>query len=589
MEIKNKMGARTLARVLAVVMAFCLIFSMAITANAATVNQAVTNAKNGVVQIQVWFSDTESATEHYLHSGTGFLINDNTVVTCQHVATGFPDEWYVEWAQATNKALGGNRTAAQVKENLELRVSVLRDVYVKATVKKASTEMDYAILSLNETIHNRTPLVVRDSDTLNQTEEVFALGFPADIASLEDSNHYDAADVTITSGHVNKVGNMSFKTTDGGIYNSVSCVESSALITGGNSGGPLVDANGYVVGINAAGNDTRNIAISSKQLMDVLDALGIEYQKNGATAPAPTPTPDGEVDTSELSSLISKAEGKDAANYTEESYSDLEDALSAAEAAMSATTQEEVDAAAADLDAAIEGLEKAEETGSSAFDNYVTIGIIVAIAVVVIVVVIILIVVLGKKNNKPQVAPAPPAQPPVQNRPPVQPPVQNRPPVQPPVQPRPAQPPVQPRPAQPPVQPRPAQPSAASAETTVLNQGAGETTVLGQGAGETTVLSQAVNGGTLTRASNNERIPIASANFTVGRERNSVDFCVSGNTNISRVHARFVVRDGATYIVDNKAANGTFVNGVKARSGQEIKLNDGDTVLLADEKFTYNK
>lgn len=562
MKIKETMRNRLLGRVLAMVMVLCLVFSMAITANAATVNQAVTNAKNGVVQIQVWFSDTEAAVEHYLHSGTGFLINENTVVTCQHVATGFPDSWYVEWAQATNAALGGNRTAAQVKENLELRISVYRDVYVKATVKKASTEMDYAVLTLNETINNRTPLKLRDSSKLGQTEEVFALGFPADIASLEDANHYDADDVTITSGNVNKVGNMSFTTVEGGIYDSVNCVESSALITGGNSGGPLVDADGNVVGINAAGNDTRNIAISSKQLIDVLDALGIHYtpapDPNNPDPPTPTPTPD-DLDTDELSDLIAEAEEKNAQDYTDESYKALKDALKTAKSALFATSQNEIDNAVTELEDAIDALEEYE--AESALNDYVMIGIIALVAIVIIAVVIVLVVVLGKKKSNPQVAaPATPAPVPT------------------------------PTPAPAVKSATPAKPVApATSETTVLNQSAGETTVLSQGAGETTVLSQNINGGTLVRSNNNERIPICSAEFTVGRERSNVDYCVGGNTNISRVHARFVVRDGATYIVDNKAANGTFVNGVKARAGQEIELKDGDKILLADEKFEYKK
>ena len=64
MKIKETMRNRLVGRVLTMVMALCLVFSMAITTSAATVNQAVTNAKNGVVQIQVWFSDTEAAVEH---------------------------------------------------------------------------------------------------------------------------------------------------------------------------------------------------------------------------------------------------------------------------------------------------------------------------------------------------------------------------------------------------------------------------------------------------------------------------------------------------------------------------------------------
>lgn len=529
---------RLLSCLLALVMILSMFAAMTVTASAAPANQKVNNAKNGVVQVQIWFNDPETAVEEFLGYGTGFLINEDTVVTCQHVVTGFSKDFYVYWAEMTNDRHGGNRTATDIKNCLEIRISVLRDVYVKATVKKASTEMDYAILTLNDKIHNREVLAIRNSETLKQTEDVFALGFPGDIEDLMQEHQYTASDVTITTGSVNKVGNMSFIASgidpEGNTtyteYNGVNCVESSAHIAGGNSGGPLVDVDGNVVGINAAGDGTRNIAVSSKQLIEVLDALGISY-----------------------------TDGQGGGSQVEEE-DEKDDPVTTPAAPVTTPSQNDQ----ADSNDTANGNEK-EEEGS----NIVLIAIIAG-GVILVLVIVILIVALGKK--KPQAAPAPaPAPAPYQ-------------PPQRPVAPAPAPRPVAPAPAP---APRPVAP--VSSETTVLSQGAGETTVLGGGAGETSVLSQNVNGGTLVRASNNERIPICSAEFVVGRERSSVDYCIGGNTNISRVHARFVVRNGSTFIVDNKAANGTFVNGVKARAGQEIELKSGDKILLADEKFEFIK
>lgn len=559
MKTKRRMRVCLVSRILAVALIVCMMLGMTLTASAETANQNVTDAKNGVVQIQVWFNDEEVAAEAYLHSGTGFLINDNTVVTCQHVVNGFPDAWYVEWAKETNEILGGKRTAEDVKEKLELRVSIYRDVYVTATVTKASTEMDFAILSLNENMPSRAPLALRNSAELSQTENVFALGFPGDITSLSDHNYYDADDVTITSGNVNKVDAFTFQTVEGQTYNGVNCVESSALITGGNSGGPLVDENGAVVGINAAGNDTRNLAVGSEELIKVLDALGITYTDYSQSVP---PEPDDPtINTADLEEAIADAKKLDAADYTEDSYADVEEALEDAEKALNAETQEDVDKATDALTEAMGDLEAAEVepvVEEPKANNVVVYAIIGIVALLIIGAVVVLIIVLGKKK---------PAQP-IQSAQPVQPVAKQ----------------VAPQPA-----PEVKQAAPVSNETTVLNQGAGETTVLSQGAGETTVLSQAVNGGVLVRSSNNEKITISTAEFTIGRERNKVDYCVGGNTNISRVHARFVVRNGATYIVDNNAANGTFVNGVKVRAGQEIELKKGDKIVLADEKFEFDK
>ena len=115
------------------------------------------------------------------------------------------------------------------------------------------------------------------------------------------------------------------------------------------------------------------------------------------------------------------------------------------------------------------------------------------------------------------------------------------------------------------------------------------TTVLDDGAEGTTILGEQIEGGTLLRMSNNEQIQITRSEMSIGRERKSVDYCLEGNGNIGRVHARIVVRDGVTYVVDNNSTNGTYVNNTKLRSGQEQKLNSGDIVKFADEKFKFTK
>ena len=299
---------KSVARILVLAMAICLMVSLAVPAAATEMNQSVTDAKSAVVQIQIWYVDANAAMEMHLQNGTGFLINEDTVVTNQHVVTAFTDEWYRDMARLTNALYGLERTAEDLKNNLELRISVLRDVHVKATVRTASTEMDYAILTLNDKIYNRSTLPLRSSSSLKQTETVYALGFPGDIDNITDQSVYTADDVTITSGTVNKVDRFSFQTTEEGQdeegnpviyitgeYNNVDCVESSALIAGGNSGGPLVDANGAVVGINTASSATRNLAVASDQLIETLEALGIDYETAdaapAATEPAPTEAP----------------------------------------------------------------------------------------------------------------------------------------------------------------------------------------------------------------------------------------------------------------------------------------------------------
>lgn len=535
--------SKTMALVLSIAMIAALLCVMPFGAAAAQANQDVMDAKKGVVQIQVWFVDPLDLTAVYLKSGTGFLINDSTVVTCDHVATGFIDEFYNYWAQMTNEQTGGSRTAEDIKNNLEIRISVYRDVYVRARVRKTSGEMDFAILTLDEKLENRTPLKLRSSSTLVQTEDVYALGFPGDIMDITSVNSYTYDDVFVTDGRVSKVGNMdyavahedpAFGVVGYKYFNNLDVVAHTATIRGGNSGGPLVDEEGYVVGINSHGDETRNLAVSSDQVIEVLDALGISYTAASANSD-PDPT-------------------------EPEATEPKETEVKETEPVETKPVEDDKDDKSGKDDAG----EKDEEEKEGFFENTTNI-ILVAVAAVVLVLVIVIVVVVagGKKKEEPAPAPVAPPVPPVPD--PNIPPMGGFQPVVPGFQPS----------------QRPMTPPATKAEA------AGETTVLNQGAGETTVLSKKVSGGKLVRKSNGEVVDINSEHFVIGRERKNVNYCISNNTSISRSHAKILVKNGATYIVDMGTANGTFVNGVKAEPRHEIQLNNGDKIMLADEELEY--
>ena len=123
--------------------------------------------------------------------------------------------------------------------------------------------------------------------------------------------------------------------------------------------------------------------------------------------------------------------------------------------------------------------------------------------------------------------------------------------------------------------------SDGSAETSVLNDGAGETTLLSGGAN--------LPAAYLMRKKNSERITISKQVFKIGKERRRVDYCISDNSNVSRSHADVVYKNGAFYIVDNTATNGTTVNGTTVGGGQERKLMNGDVIRLADEEFKFQQ
>lgn len=120
----------------------------------------------------------------------------------------------------------------------------------------------------------------------------------------------------------------------------------------------------------------------------------------------------------------------------------------------------------------------------------------------------------------------------------------------------------------------------------------GETTVLtASGIGETTVLNMTgqntPNQPYLIRARNNEKIMLNKPVFRIGKERSYVDYFIGDNTAISRSHANIITRENAYFIIDTNSTNHTLVNGKMINSNEEVQINHGDTVQLANENFYF--
>lgn len=584
-----------LSVILSLIMMLGLIFAPASTvAFASEANEAILEARKGVLQVAAVVKvDNKEVT--YAHVGTGFLVGGNdgaqTVITNYHVAHAIED--------ADARATFGLDEKAKV--SIELNIIVKRDVRISASIVNESMEADFSVLKLEQPIYDRAPLALADSNTVTTTQEVYALGFPGIIQDIQNDGIYTSDDVTVTSGIVSKTSDVQL------VNSPIGCITHSAQITYGNSGGPLVDKYGNVIGINTfisneQGNHDYFFSTKINEVREVLDALGIEYMSAGSTpvsapaetqapvevtAPAPAETTEApapetqgvnEALVSELSMAISAAEVTSLDNMTEDSVDNFNTALQNAKAVYSnaSATEAEIQEALNALKSATNGL--VEKSGP----NTMMIIIIVAAVALVIIVVIIIVVVSSSKKKKAkemenarnaraqagghgpmnQVPPAAPQVPPVA---PQVPPVRQQPPVQQPTQARPVQPQMN--------------MSDGSAETSVLNDGAAETTLLGGGKGLPTAY--------LVRKKNGERINMTKQVFKLGKERRRVDYCISDNSNISRSHADIVYKNDSFYIVDNNTTNGTTVNGVVLQGGKEHRLNNNDIIKLADEEFKF--
>ena len=123
-----------------------------------------------------------------------------------------------------------------------------------------------------------------------------------------------------------------------------------------------------------------------------------------------------------------------------------------------------------------------------------------------------------------------------------------------------------------------------------INDSNYETTVLIEGAlTDSTGFKEIRINPILIRRKTGERISINQNSFVIGSIKDSVDYCISDNTNISRKHACIMKLEDGYYIQDMNTTNGTFVNDMRVMPERYIKLESGSVIRMAEEEFDYKE
>ena len=215
------------------------------------------SALDGIIMITTGAPDADGKMSYW--RGTGFFIgaegeNPQYIVTNCHV---------VEEFILAGKALGGG----------ELHVLFDKDDEAEAYLVDYDAEKDIAVLRLAEATEKRIPLPLKTPQESALGSEAYAVGYPlaADI-TVQAVNSFSQKDATVTTGSISR-----FLTESGTGRN---LIQTDAALGGGNSGGPLIDSSGAVIGINTAGSklDTNLFyAVSVSEVLPLLDKNSIPY------------------------------------------------------------------------------------------------------------------------------------------------------------------------------------------------------------------------------------------------------------------------------------------------------------------------
>lgn len=156
--------------------------------------------------------------------------------------------------------------------------------FMRAQIYMVDEAKDIAVLKLPQPTDKRTPLVICKSSDVNMNDSFAALGFPASSDAYMDNTSlaFDMNDITITRGGISR---QSTDQTGRSVY------QIDISISGGNSGGPLVNSKGEVVGINTfsvtnTSGVSENYAICIDELLALINRDVVNYTLSTESAGA---------------------------------------------------------------------------------------------------------------------------------------------------------------------------------------------------------------------------------------------------------------------------------------------------------------
>jgi S1-C subfamily serine protease len=222
----------------------------------------------GVVTIYSYFADQPTENPDHAAQGSGFVVSpQGHILTSAHVIT-------------TAGETGPTKPAEKVF------VAFRDGDRVDATILGFDLNDDVGVLKVDPRDHKVEPVPLGDSAKVAVGEPVAAIGSPF--------GNVDSLAVGVVSSNSRSIPSLTSR------YNVVDAIQTDAPITHGNSGGPLLDARGRVIGINAQirsdTGDTQGVGFAipinaaRRSMKQLVEEGRVAYAYVGVTASTLTPT-----------------------------------------------------------------------------------------------------------------------------------------------------------------------------------------------------------------------------------------------------------------------------------------------------------
>ena len=264
-----------------------LLTQLSIPALAANGGKAAAEARNGVVRVIALRPDGNYSL------GSAFGVGKvgkptNTFVTNHHVLydTYELESGAIAELPAVSVWLLKNSNAWNPVTGLDTTQCIPCEI----VYAEESGYPDMAIIQTAEPVEDRVALpLLGDEKNLEAGDSIYALGYPSSSDFTEQGFYGEKLvagieDVTITSGVVSRF-------TTSATFGNTRLIQHDAQINHGNSGGPLLNEDGVVVGINTYGfgqdvssGDGQSFAsVRIRHVIEVLDELEIEYETDSGS------------------------------------------------------------------------------------------------------------------------------------------------------------------------------------------------------------------------------------------------------------------------------------------------------------------